>query len=112
MRFYHFNGLVVLLMSVVILNLWLYSDLVVVISWQYIFFVSVFSIALLAFDKHQSINSGRRVAESHLLFLMAVGGWIPVAISQFIMRHKTSKKTFAFKVYLVGTLQIIAAIMC
>ena len=50
-----------------------------------------------AFDKWRAGCSSRRVAESTLVLLGALGGWPGGLLAMKLFRHKTVKRTFQFK---------------
>lgn len=58
---------------------------------------SVASIGLYWFDKKLARNGGRRVPESRLLGVDAVGGWPGGAMARRWFRHKTHKPSFRAK---------------
>jgi uncharacterized membrane protein YsdA (DUF1294 family) len=49
------------------------------------------------FDKWKASRSGRRVPESILVLLGALGGWPGGLLGMIMFRHKTNKWTFKFK---------------
>ena len=57
------------------------------------------ALAFLAFgyDKWQARRKGRRVPESFLVLLGALGGWPGGLLGLKVFRHKTSKRSFQFK---------------
>jgi uncharacterized membrane protein YsdA (DUF1294 family) len=62
-------------------------------------FAAVSGAAFLAFgfDKLRAARSGRRVPESFLVLLGALGGWFGGLLGMNVFRHKTAKWTFKFK---------------
>ena len=59
---------------------------------------SVWAFLLFAFDKWRAGRSGsRRVAESTLCLVSALGGWPGGLLGIVCFRHKSSKPTFLFK---------------
>ena len=49
------------------------------------------------YDKWRSSQSGRRVPESTLVLLGALGGWPGGLLGMILFRHKTAKLTFKLK---------------
>lgn len=70
--------------------------------------ISVISVAVCVFDKRRSKRSGaRRVPESALLWLSALGGASAMLITMLLIRHKTRKAKF-----MIGIPVIIAIHLC
>ena len=62
-----------------------------------------------AFDKWLAGRSSRRVAESTLVLLGALGGWPGGLLAMKLFRHKTVKRTFQFK-YALALVPFVAEI--
>ena len=64
-----------------------------------LWFVAFSVMTLLAFglDKWRASRSGRRLPESVLALLGALGGWPGGLLGMILFRHKTAKETFQFK---------------
>ncbi len=69
-------------------------DLFVVI-WLIV--LNVVTLSAFAFDKWLAGRSSKRVAESTLVLLGALGGWPGGLLAMKLCRHKTVKRTFQFK---------------
>ena len=69
------------------------------------------AVTFLAFgyDKWRASRSGRRVPESSLVLLGALGGWPGGLLGMIVFRHKTAKWTFKLK-YAFALIPFAAAI--
>ena len=69
----------------------------------WIIFISVISTAVTVVDKCKAASKkrSRRVPESTLLWLSAVGGSLAMLITMFIIRHKTRKPKFMLGIPLI-----------
>ncbi len=61
-------------------------------------------------DKRNAVMREKRISERTLLTLCWLGGWPFALIGTQVFRHKSSKKAFIHKVYLIAGFQ--AAILC
>jgi uncharacterized membrane protein YsdA (DUF1294 family) len=61
-------------------------------------------------DKKYAVMRERRVSERTLLTLCWLGGWPFALIATQVFRHKSSKKAFIHKVYLIAG--FYGAILC
>jgi len=64
-----------------------------------IWFTAINALAFVSFgfDKWRATRSGRRVPESNLILLGALGGWPGGLAGMSVFRHKTAKGTFKLK---------------
>ena len=60
-------------------------------------------------DKWRASRSERRVAESSLVLLGALGGWPGGVLGMILFRHKTAKLTFKLK-YALAFIPFVAEI--
>jgi len=61
----------------------------------YFSLVNLISLSLYGIDKYKSLRGGlRRQTENSLFLIDFLGGWPFGLISQFIFKHKTSKRSF------------------
>ena len=73
----------------------------------FIFFViNLIAFASIGYDKFLAKNQKRRISERTLLSFVFLGGTIGSGIAMFIFRHKTAKKSYLWKFWLLVTLQI------
>ncbi|WP_297986534.1 DUF1294 domain-containing protein [uncultured Chryseobacterium sp.] len=71
----------------------------------YFTFISIIAFLFFGADKFQAKNSRRRISEFTLLLLTFLGGSLGSALGMLIFNHKTSKKSFLFKIFLVIVVQ-------
>jgi uncharacterized membrane protein YsdA (DUF1294 family) len=72
----------------------------------YLILITLFTFLAFGWDKRLAKNGKRRLAESVLLILTFVGGTFGALIGMTFFRHKSSKKTFIFKLILVVAVQL------
>ena len=58
---------------------------------------SVWAFGLFGFDKWRAGRGGRRIAESALWWVSALGGWPGGLLGLLLFRHKTAKPVFLLK---------------
>ncbi|MDI5898073.1 DUF1294 domain-containing protein [Flavobacterium yafengii] len=56
-------------------------------------------------DKWLAVKQKWRISERNLLFTSILGGTIGSGLAMLFFKHKTSKKTFLLKFFLIGILQ-------
>lgn len=61
-------------------------------------------------DKRRAVAGDRRIPESDLLFLAAIGGTPGAFLARHVWRHKTRKQPFSTWLWLIATVQAGAAI--
>ncbi|MFV8331843.1 DUF1294 domain-containing protein [Flavobacterium sp. GSP14] len=60
----------------------------------------------MGYDKFLAENHQRRISERTLLSFVFLGGTIGSGIAMLLFRHKTAKKSYLWKFWLLATLQI------
>jgi uncharacterized membrane protein YsdA (DUF1294 family) len=83
---------------------------VIVGAAAYFGLVNLAAFAAFAWDKHCARNGLRRVRESSLLALAAIGGSPAIIAGQQALRHKTWKEPFRTNLRIVAALQVIALV--
>jgi uncharacterized membrane protein YsdA (DUF1294 family) len=73
----------------------LYTALINLVTWH-----------IWRLDKKYAVMREKRISERTLLTLCVLGGWPLALIATQVFRHKSSKKAFIHKVYLVAGFQI------
>ena len=53
----------------------------------------------MGYDKYLARNKKRRITENTLLFWVFIGGSLGAGIGMWIYKHKTSKRSFLWKLY-------------
>lgn len=59
-------------------------------------------------DKSAARNNGWRIPEGVLLFLTLLGGTPAMLLARKLFRHKTTKRKFVIRLYVVIAIQIAA----
>ncbi|MBQ1838102.1 MAG: DUF1294 domain-containing protein [Ruminococcus sp.] len=75
----------------------------------YLLAVNFFAFCMTVFDKRRAIRGGRRVRESTLLTVAAIGGSVGMFLTMRAIRHKTRKKKFMLGIPAIFLLQVAAA---
>ena len=70
--------------------------------------LNILAFALYGFDKAAARRNGRRIPESQLLLLGLLFAWPGSLIGQQVFRHKTRKRSFQVKFWIVVVLNISA----
>ena len=81
-------------------------------KYLFIYLIAINVISFLAFyiDKQKAVSNGFRIAESILIMLSAIGGFIGSVIAIYTIRHKNRKVQFLFKLYLVLAVELLIVI--
>ena len=69
------------------------------IIYSYFLIVSLVSFILFGYDKYLARNHKRRIPESTLLAWSYIGGSVGAGIGMWVFKHKTSKRSFLWKLY-------------
>lgn len=70
---------------------------------------SLISVAMYWLDKRAAAGGRRRIPESRLLAIDALGGWPGGALARRVFRHKTAKASFRMKWYLSVSAHVLAS---
>ncbi len=73
------------------------TDAVDIVAAVWLVAMNVVTFLTFGFDKWRAGRSGRRVPESTLAWLAALGGWPGGLIGMKVFHHKTAKRTFQLK---------------
>ena len=84
------------------------------LPWTTAFLASVNFCAFFAFwlDKQRAVCGGRRISESDLLTLAALGGSPAAYLARSMYRHKTRKQPFSSRLATIAGMQAAALIGC
>jgi uncharacterized membrane protein YsdA (DUF1294 family) len=77
------------------------------IIYFYFLTVSLICFVLIGFDKNAARNQKRRIPEITLLLWCFLGGSVGGRIGMWVFKHKTSKRSFLWKLYGVILFQIL-----
>lgn len=82
------------------------------LGWVLVALVAVNLLTMWRFadDKARAVSGSRRVPESDLLFLAAIGGTPGAFAARRLWRHKTRKQPFSTWLWLIAVAQIGIAI--
>lgn len=78
-----------------------------IVFFCYFFLVNCIAFILIAYDKQLAIRNKNRISEKALLIWVALGGTIGSSLAMSIFRHKTSKKSYLWKLAGIVILQIL-----
>ena len=70
--------------------------------------LNLIAFVLIGYDKKLAQNNKRRISEQTLLSFVFLGGSIGSGLSMLTFRHKTSKKSYLLKFWLIIVLQLLA----
>ena len=73
----------------------------------YFLMVSLICFVLIGYDKNAARNRKRRIPESTLLAWSYIGGSVGAGIGMWVFKHKTSKRSFLWKLYGVILFQLL-----
>ncbi|RRJ94157.1 DUF1294 domain-containing protein [Flavobacterium macacae] len=74
------------------------------------FFIALncISFIITGYDKRLAIKNKRRISEKTLLSFVAIGGTVGSSLAMLLFRHKTSKRSYLLKFFLIVGLQVLA----
>lgn len=79
------------------------------ILFYYFLILNGIAFVLIGFDKHLAKSQKRRIPEQTLLVCVFFGGTIGSGLAMLTFRHKTAKKSYLLKFWLIVIAQILAA---
>lgn len=88
--------------------LWQVAELDLLLSW--IISITLVTFAAFGFDKAMAKASRARIPESVLLALTFAGGTMGALLGRYMFNHKTSKKSFRAKFWVVVLIQILVVV--
>lgn len=69
--------------------------------------INIIAFVLMVYDKHLAKTKKQRISERTLLALVLFGGAIGSGFGMLFFRHKTVKKSYLLKFWLIVVLQIL-----
>jgi uncharacterized membrane protein YsdA (DUF1294 family) len=78
-----------------------------IVLFYYFLIANVIAFVLIAYDKYLAKNHKRRVPEKTLLTFVSIGGTIGSAIAMLIFRHKTTKRSYLWKFWVILIIQLL-----
>jgi uncharacterized membrane protein YsdA (DUF1294 family) len=79
------------------------------VLFYYFLILNGIAFSLTAYDKHLAKTQKRRISELTLLSFVFFGGTIGSGLAMLIFRHKTSKKSYLLKFWLIVIVQVLIA---
>jgi uncharacterized membrane protein YsdA (DUF1294 family) len=77
----------------------------------YLFIIlNIIAFIVIGYDKYLAKVQKRRISEKMLLSFVAFGGTIGAGIAMLFFRHKTAKKSYLLKFWVIVGIQVI--ILC
>ncbi|HYF61367.1 MAG TPA: DUF1294 domain-containing protein [Herpetosiphonaceae bacterium] len=73
--------------------------------------ISILAFVMFMFDKESAKRGARRTPEDTLLLLVALGGALGAGLAMLLFRHKTSKRPFIGRFWLLLALQVAGVIL-
>lgn len=67
---------------------------------------------LMAYDKHLAKSQKQRISERTLLSFVFFGGTIGSGLAMLIFRHKTAKKSYLLKFWMIVIVQVLIGWLC
>ena len=69
--------------------------------------LNLFAFSIIGYDKNLAKKKQRRISEKTLLTFVFFGGTIGSGLAMLIFKHKTAKKNYLLKFWLIVILQIL-----
>ena len=76
------------------------------ILFYYFWILNGMAFTLIGYDKYSATTKKQRISERTLLGIVFLGGTLGSGIAMLLFRHKTAKKSYLWKFWLLTTLQI------
>ena len=77
------------------------------ILFYYFLILNTIAFIQIAYDKNLAKTQKQRISERSLLGFVFIGGTIGSGLAMLIFRHKTAKKSYLLKFWLIATVQIL-----
>lgn len=77
------------------------------ILFYYFLILNIMAFVQIAYDKHLAKTQKQRISERSLLGFVFIGGTIGSGLAMLIFRHKTAKKSYLLKFWLIVIVQIL-----
>jgi uncharacterized membrane protein YsdA (DUF1294 family) len=97
--------------STVILSMVLLRLAGLQLAWAWAIPINLATLAVWTWDKHRAVRDARRVPESTLLAMAAIGGTIGALFGVFALSHKRSKPRFLMALGGISVVQVIAIVI-
>jgi uncharacterized membrane protein YsdA (DUF1294 family) len=77
------------------------------ILFYYFLILNGMAFTLVAYDKHLAKSQKQRISERTLLSFIFLGGTIGSGLAMLAFRHKTTKRSYLLKFWLIVIVQIL-----
>ena len=77
----------------------------------YIFIVSFVAFMGMGLDKLKAVKHKRRISEKTLFSFSFIGGTLGILLGRCLFNHKSKKKSFYIRIYVVLFIQIIIGLV-
>ena len=77
------------------------------ILFYYFLILNIMAFVQIAYDKHLAKTQKQRISERSLLGFVFIVGTIGSGLAMLIFRHKTAKKSYLLKFWLIVIVQIL-----
>jgi uncharacterized membrane protein YsdA (DUF1294 family) len=77
------------------------------VLFYYFLILNGIAFTLMAYDKHLAKTQKQRISERTLLGCVFFGGTIGSGLAMFVFRHKTAKKSYLLKFWLIVVAQLL-----
>lgn len=79
------------------------------VLFYYFLILNGIAFMLMGYDKHLAKSKKRRIPEQTLLSCVFLGGTIGSGLAMLTFRHKTAKKSYLLKFWLIVIAQLLVA---
>ncbi|MES2240837.1 MAG: DUF1294 domain-containing protein [Bacteroidota bacterium] len=69
--------------------------------------LNLLAFSIIGYDKNLAKNKRRRISEKTLLGFVLIGGTIGSVLAMLIFRHKTAKRSYLLKFWLITIIQLL-----
>ncbi|KVV13468.1 DUF1294 domain-containing protein [Flavobacterium sp. TAB 87] len=73
--------------------------------------LNLIAFVLMGYDKNAAKTRRSRIPEQALLTFVLLGGTIGSGLGMLVFRHKTSKKSYLWKFWIIVVIQIVIAVV-
>lgn len=78
------------------------------ILFYYFLILNGMAFTLMGYDKHLAKSQKQRISERTLLSFVFFGGTIGSGLAMLIFRHKTTKRSYLLKFWVIIVIQLLA----
>lgn len=82
------------------------------ILFCYFLILNAMAFVLMGYDKHLAKAQKQRIPERNLLGFVFIGGTVGSGLAMLVFRHKTAKKSYLLKFWLIAIVQVLMIWFC